>query len=336
MPWLSLALQACAASAANLVGFRNAGEISGLVMGRRGRVRGRPVSGILLLDKPLGLSSNHALQQVKRLYDARKAGHTGSLDPLANGMLPICFGDATKLSAFLLDADKYYRFRVRLGETTATGDTEGEILQVRPAEHITPAQIEQVLEQFRGEIEQLPPMYSALKHKGKRLYELAREGIEVEREPRRVMIHALELGEIDLPEFELRVHCSKGTYVRTLAQDIGEALGCGAHVSALRRTGVGPYTGFPMYTMEAVEQAAAEGAAALDQLLLPIDTALADWPAVRVSADTGFYLKQGQAVLIPKAPTEGWVRIYQGDDFIAVGQVQDDGRIAPKRLMTGG
>jgi len=304
-------------------------------MGRRRRERGRPVSGILLLDKPLGLSSNHALQRVKRLYDARKAGHTGSLDPLADGMLPVCFGDATKLSAFLLDADKYYWFRVKLGETTATGDTEGEITGTRPVEGITTAQIENVLPRFRGEIEQLPPMYSALKHKGKRLYQLAREGVEVEREPRTVSIHELELGEVNLPEFELRVHCSKGTYVRTLAEDIGEALGCGAHVTALRRTGVGPYTGFDMHTMESLEKAAEQGQAAIDELLLPIDTALSDWPEVRVNADSAFYLKQGQAVLVPKAPTEGWVRIYHGDEFLAVGQVQDDGRIAPKRLMTG-
>ncbi len=305
-------------------------------MGRRGRNRGRAVNGILLLDKPLGLSSNHALQRVKRLFDARKAGHTGSLDPLADGMLPICLGDATKLSAFLLDADKYYRFRVRLGETTATGDTEGDILQRRPVDGISAEQIREVLPKFLGEIEQLPPMYSALKHQGKRLYELARQGVEVEREPRKVTIHALELGEIDLPEFELSVHCSKGTYVRTLAEDIGEALGCGAHVTALRRTGVGPYTGYPMHTMEALEAAAEQGSEALDALLLPIDTALTDWPAVKVSADMAFYLKQGQPLLVPKAPTEGWVRVYQGDDFLAVGQVQDDGRIAPKRLMTGG
>jgi tRNA pseudouridine55 synthase len=305
-------------------------------MGRRGRARGRPVSGILLLDKPLGLSSNHALQRVKRLYDARKAGHTGSLDPLADGMLPICFGDATKLSAFLLDADKHYWFRVKLGETTATGDTEGVVLKVRPIDDVTPDQIEQVLQKFAGEIQQLPPMYSALKHKGKRLYELAREGVEVEREPRTVRIYSLALGEVNLPEFELRVHCSKGTYVRTLAEDIGEALGCGAHVTALRRTGVGPYTGFEMYSMEMLEQTAEQGKPAIDRLLLPIDTALSDWPEVRVNADTAFYLKQGQAVLVPRAPTEGWVRIYEGETFLAVGQVQEDGRIAPKRLMTGG
>ena len=305
-------------------------------MGRRRRRQGRPISGILLLDKPVGLSSNHALQRVKRLFDARKAGHTGSLDPLADGLLPICFGDATKLSAFLLDADKHYRFRLRLGVRTATGDTEGEVLETRPTGGIKRADIERVLPDFVGRIAQLPPMYSALKHQGKRLYELAREGIEVEREPREVMIHELSLGAVDLPEFELVVHCSKGTYVRTLAEDIGEALGCGAHVTALRRTGVGPYTDLPMVTMATLEQTAKQGHAALDALLLPIDTALSDWPEVHIGADTAFYLTQGQPVLVPKAPTEGWVRIYRGDDFLAVGQVQDDGRIAPKRLMTEG
>lgn len=302
-------------------------------MGRRRRARGRPLDGILLLDKPLGLSSNQALQQVKRLFDARKAGHTGSLDPLADGMLPICFGDATKLSAFLLDADKFYRFRIRLGQTTATGDAEGDVLVEKPVEGIDAARIEQVLAEFVGEVSQLPPMYSALKHQGKRLYELAREGIEVEREPRKVTIQSLDINKIDLPELDVSVHCSKGTYVRTLAEDIGEALGCGAHVAGLRRTGVGPYTDLPMHTMADIEARAAEGRDVLDALLLPIDTALSDWPEVRVSADSAFYLKQGQPVLVPKAPTEGWVRIYCSDDFLAVGQVLDDGRIAPKRLL---
>jgi tRNA pseudouridine55 synthase len=304
-------------------------------MGRKRRVRGRPVDGILLLDKPIGLSSNHALQRVKRLFDARKAGHTGSLDPLADGMLPVCFGNATKLSAYLLDADKFYWFRLRLGQTTTTGDAEGDMVEERPVDGVTCEQVEDVLAGFSGEIEQLPPMYSALKHKGKRLYELAREGVEVEREPRKVTIHSLDLLRCDVPELEVRVHCSKGTYVRTLAEDIGSRLGCGAHVTALRRTGVGPYTDLPMHGMAELETLSEQGHAALDALLLPIDSALGEWPAVRVSADSAFYLSQGQAVLVPKAPTEGWVRIYQGDDFLAVGEVQDDGRIAPRRLMSG-
>jgi tRNA pseudouridine55 synthase len=304
-------------------------------VGRRRR-QGRPISGILLLDKPIGLSSNHALQRVKRLFDARKAGHTGSLDPLADGMLPICFGDATKLSAFLLDADKHYRFRVKLGETTATGDTEGEVLQRRPVEGISTADIERVLPDFVGKISQLPPMYSALKHQGKRLYELAREGVEVEREPREVTIHSLELGAVELPEFELYVRCSKGTYVRTLAEDIGQRLGCGAYVAELRRTGVGPYvegeTAF--VTMDQVEAAAELGHEALDAMLLPLDTALDHCPALRLSADAAFYLGQGQPVLVPRAPTEGMVRLYdQSERFVGVGTILEDGRVQPKRLL---
>ena len=305
-------------------------------MGRRRRPRGRPVDGILLLDKPLGISSNDALQQVKRLFQAQKAGHTGSLDPLADGMLPICFGAATKLSAFLLDADKHYQVRVKLGVTTATGDTEGEVLQTRSTDGVGRAEIEAVLPRFTGTITQLPPMYSALKHKGQRLYKLAREGVEVEREPRQITIHAMQLGEVAGDEFELQVHCSKGTYVRTLAEDMGEALGCGAHVVALRRTSVGPYAGLTMFTLEQVREKAEQGLDALDGLLLPVDTALGEWPAILLNRDSAYYLKMGQPVLVPKAPTQGWVRLYEEDDaFIGVGQVQDDGRIAPKRLMAG-
>ncbi|HEC17170.1 MAG TPA: tRNA pseudouridine(55) synthase TruB [Sedimenticola sp.] len=302
-------------------------------MGRQ-RQRGRNVQGILLLDKPLGITSNAALQQVKRIFHARKAGHTGSLDPLADGLLPICFGSATKISAYLLDADKRYRVRVRLGVTTTTADAEGEVLRTCPTEGVTEQAIRSVLSTFVGEIQQLPPMYSALKHKGERLYKLARQGIEVEREPRLVTIHALELLCCDLPEFELDVHCSKGTYVRTLAEDIGEALGCGAHVSALRRTGVGPFGTEGIVSMETIEARAEEGPEALDQLLLPVESALADWPAVRLSGDAAYYLRMGQPVLVPKAPTEGWVRLYAGEGrFIGVGQIQDDGKVAPKRLM---
>jgi tRNA pseudouridine55 synthase len=304
-------------------------------MGRRGRAKGRAVSGILLLDKPIGLSSNQALQRVKRLYDARKAGHTGSLDPLADGMLPICLGDATKMSAFLLDSDKRYDFRLRLGVTTTTGDSEGEVVSERPVGAFGRDQIERVVAGFEGEIEQLPPMYSALKHQGKRLYELARQGVEVERQPRKVMIHELSLGEIALPEFQLQVHCSKGTYVRTLGEDIGEALGCGAHVVALRRTGVGPYTGQRMYRMDELEALAEDGLAALDAILLPLDTALGDWPQVEVGADAAFYMRQGQPVLVPKAPTSGWVRVYHGGSLLALAEIQDDGRVAPRRMMSG-
>lgn len=305
-------------------------------MGRRRRPKGRVVNGILVLDKPLGLTSNAALQQVKNLFKAQKAGHTGSLDPLADGMLPICFGITTRLSAFLLDADKHYWVRIRLGETTATGDAEGDILQTRPTDGIGEAEIAAVLPKFTGVISQLPPMYSALKHNGKRLYELAREGVEVEREPRDITIHDLQLGKVEANEFELQVHCSKGTYIRTLAEDIGEALGCGAYVAALRRTGVGPYTQYPMLSMQQLEETAEQGMQALDALLLPPDSALADWPAIRLNPDMSFYLKQGQPLVVPKAPTEGWVRLYQGDDeFLGVGEIMPDGKVAPRRLLAG-
>ncbi len=302
-------------------------------MGRR-RQKGRNVQGILLLDKPLGETSNNALQKIKHLFRARKAGHTGSLDPLADGLLPICFGSATKLSAFLLDADKRYWVRVKLGETTTTADTEGDIVESRPVGEISEARIRQVLEGFKGEIQQIPPMYSALKHKGERLYKLARQGIEVEREPRTIQIYDIELVRYGLPEFELDVRCSKGTYVRTLAEDIGEALGCGAHVTALRRTGVGPYEAAQLVTMETLEAAAENGLSALDEYLLPLDSALADWPEIHLTPDSAFYMKQGQPVLVPNAPTEGHVRLYDPDDhFIGVGEILDDGKVAPRRLM---
>lgn len=301
-------------------------------MGRR-RFRGRNVNGILLLDKPLGITSNHALQKVKRLYRAAKAGHTGSLDPLADGLLPICFGSATKVSAFLLDADKRYWTRVRLGVTTATQDAEGEVTDERPTDHVTEAALQEVLGRFRGEIQQIPPMYSAIKHKGERLYQLAREGKEVERAPRKVTIHELKLGAVNLPEFELEIHCSKGTYVRTLAEDIGNALDCGGHVTALRRTGVGPYSSDDMVTMEQLEALEKEGAEAVDALLLPLESGLMHWPQVQLNADSAFYLKQGQAVLVPNAPTDGYVRIHDLDGFLGVGEILDDGRVAPRRLL---
>lgn len=310
-------------------------------MARR-RPQGRNVSGILLLDKPSGISSNHALQQVKRLYNASKAGHTGSLDPLATGLLPLCLGYTTKFSSFLLDADKRYRVRVRLGVSTTTADAEGEVVDTRPTDGVTEAALREVMAGFLGNIEQLPPMYSAVKHQGQRLYKLAREGKEVERTPRAIRIYALDLLDFQLPEIELDVHCSKGTYVRTLAEDIGNRLGCGGHVCALRRSGVGPYvegtTRFvTLDELQAlVEQApdAPSAFAALDALLLPLDSVLAHCPAVRLSADAAFYLAQGQAVLVPQAPTEGMVRLYDlSDQFVGIGVILDDGKVQPKRLI---
>ncbi|HFD79574.1 MAG TPA: tRNA pseudouridine(55) synthase TruB [Gammaproteobacteria bacterium] len=304
-------------------------------MGRR-RARGRDVNGILLLDKPSGISSNEALQQVKRLYFARKAGHTGSLDPLASGVLPICMGEATKVSAFLLDADKRYHMRCQLGMRTATADAEGEVLETRPVEHYSRERIEEVLAAFRGRIEQIPPMYSALKHQGQRLYKLARQGVEVEREPRPVEIYELELRDQGEDWLDIEVHCSKGTYVRTLAEDIGERLGCGAHVSALRRTAVGPYDDGQLVTLEQLRRLKEEDMPAMDRLLLPIESALVQWPEVDLSTDAAFYLQQGQPVLVPHAPTSGWVRLYEGNrSFLGMGEILDDGRVAPRRLMKG-
>lgn len=302
-------------------------------MGRRG-TSGRNVQGILLLDKPLGETSNAALQRVKRMYFARKAGHTGSLDPLAGGLLPICFGAATKISAFLLDADKRYWVRVKLGETTTTGDAEGAVIKTLPTVGVSESDISGALKRFVGEIQQVPPMYSALKQNGERLYKLAREGIEVEREPRTVKIYELKLQSCNLPEFELNVHCSKGTYVRTLAEDIGAVLGCGAHVSALRRTGVGPFSAEQMVHTDELNAAFEKGRQAMLELLLPMESALSNWPAVRLNADSTFYVKQGQPVLVPNAPTRGRVRLYDNKDgFIGVGEILEDGRVAPKRLM---
>lgn len=298
------------------------------------RERGRALDGILLLDKPLGLTSNAALQEVKRLFQARKAGHTGSLDPLATGLLPICFGEATKLTGYMLDADKRYRFTCRLGEITATGDAEGEILERRPVPALTEADIRPVLARFTGALMQTPPMYSAVKHQGQRLYDLAREGKVVAREPRPVTIHRMDLVDWQSPEMELDVRCSKGTYVRTLAEDIGTALGSGAHVSRLRRLGVGPFDEPEMHTLESLRQRAAEGQARLDASVLPLDASLTHLPEVRLTRDSAWYLKQGQPVQVPRAPTRGLVRVLTAEgQFLGVGEIDEDGRVAPRRLL---
>jgi tRNA pseudouridine55 synthase len=302
-------------------------------MGRR-QVRGRDVNGILLLDKPSGITSNDALQQVKRLFYAKKAGHTGSLDPLASGVLPICMGEATKVSAFLLDADKRYQVRCQLGVRTTTADAEGEVVETRPVVSWTAEQIDTVFDEFRGRIEQIPPMYSALKHQGQRLYKLARQGVEVEREPRPVDIYELTLTGQGDDWIDIDVHCSKGTYIRTLAEDIGEKLGCGAHVSALRRSMVGPYGAGQLVTLEQLQYLKENDMPAMDDLLLPIESALSQWPDVDLSTDAAFYLQQGQPVLVPHAPTSGWVRLYEGNrSFLGMGEILDDGRVAPRRLM---
>lgn len=295
----------------------------------------RPIDGVLLFDKPVGLSSNAALQNVKRLFQARKAGHTGSLDPLASGLLPICLGEATKFSGLLLNADKSYRFTCRLGVTTVTGDAEGEVIDVRPVGKLEPAAITAVLARFQGEIQQIPPMYSALKQQGRRLYALARQGVTVERAPRAVTIHALRLLAIEGDCLSCELRCSKGTYVRTLAEDIGATLGCGAHIVALRRIGVAPYDAATLVTWRELQERAQQGFAALDAVLLPVDTALADWPAVTITGDAVHYLLDGQPIWLPKAPNRGWARLYAEPErrFLGIGEILDDGRVAPRRLL---
>ena len=298
----------------------------------RKKNKGRPVHGVLLLDKPLDISSNRALQKVKYLFNARKAGHTGSLDPLATGMLPICLGEATKISAFLLDADKTYQFKCQLGSKTTTADAEGDVIQTLPFEHIKQTDVVKVLPLFLGDIEQIPPMYSALKKDGQRLYDLARQGIEVERPPRPVTIYSLEILGFEAGEIEFKVVCSKGTYVRTLAEDIAEALGCCAFVTKLRRLTVGPYKG-KMVTLDQLEQLAEQGFDAMDESLLDIDSGIIDWPKVELDADSAYYIKLGQPIQVPKVPLDGKVRIYDESLFLGVGEIDDQGRVAPKRMM---
>ena len=296
--------------------------------------RGRDVNGILLLDKPVGIGSNEALQKVKRMFNARKAGHTGSLDRLASGLLPICFGQATKMSGFLLNADKRYLSTFKLGVVTSTGDAEGEVLESNPVESYTDRRIGQALDQFIGEISQIPPMHSAIKHQGQRLYKLAHQGKVVEREPRTVTIYRLDLTGQEPDALHVDISCSKGTYIRTLAEDVGRALGCGASVSRLHRVGSGPFDASAMHTLAELKSLAEEGIEQLDALLMPTDSALDDYPRVDLSEDAVFYVKQGQPVLVPHAPTSGWVRIYRKTDrFIGVGEVLDDGRVAPRRLL---
>ena len=302
-------------------------------MGRR--KKGRDISGVLLLDKPLGFSSNGALQRVKRFFNANKAGHTGALDPLASGMLPICLGESTKFSSYLLDADKCYTATCKLGVTTTTGDTEGEVVQQRPVDVYDAERIRRVIEHFSDEVEQIPPMYSALKHNGTPLYKLARKGQEIERKSRLITIYNLEILRYHGDELDIRVHCSKGTYIRTLAEDIGEFLGCGAHLTALRREWVAGYKGLPMVSLELVEQLAEQGFEQLDAQLLPMETALKDFPQVELSADASFYICRGQQVFVANSPSSGLLRLYSHKKaFLGLGEIQSDGKIAPKRLIS--
>nr|WP_275579264.1 tRNA pseudouridine(55) synthase TruB [Alloalcanivorax marinus] len=291
----------------------------------------------MLLDKSQGVTSNGALQMAKKMFAAAKAGHTGSLDPLATGMLPICFGEATKFSQFLLDADKRYQVTARLGVTTETGDADGEVRDTRPVD-VSEARALEALDRFLGDIEQVPSMYSAIKHNGTPLYKLAREGITVERKPRAVTIHEIRDARLlDGDRLEFEVACSKGTYVRSLVEDVGEVLGCGAHVIGLRRLSAGPYPAERMMTLEQLGEIKAEGGfEALDDYLLPLSTSVADWPRVALGDNAAYYLRQGQPVMAGDRPLEGWVSIYEAstDTFMGVGEVLEDGRIAPRRLVS--
>ncbi|AKR44341.1 tRNA pseudouridine(55) synthase TruB [Methylophilus sp. TWE2] len=290
----------------------------------------RAVNGVLLLDKPYGFSSNQALQKVKWLYQAQKAGHTGTLDPLATGVLPICFGEATKFAQHLTDENKTYIATVKFGVTTTTGDKEGDVLNHVDCQ-VTREEIDRVLPQFMGEITQVPPMYSALKVNGKPLYEYARDGLELERAPRQVTIYDLRVLACADNSAEIEVCCSKGTYIRTLGEDIGKALNVGAHLTALRRTATATYQIAHTVTVEALEQMTVEQR---DALLLPVDTAISALPKIELHEDAAYYFKQGNPVWLSGNIPAGELRIYsEAGLFLGVGQQQRDGRIAPKRVV---
>lgn len=303
-------------------------------MARRRRQQGRAVNGIVVLDKPKGISSNAALQQVKRLYNANKAGHTGSLDPLATGVLPLCLGEATKVSQFLLESNKRYRTRVKLGIRTDSADSEGSVIETSTDFVVKKSDIEKELDQFRGEIQQLPPMYSALKHQGVPLYKMAREGKTVERELRTVNIYEIDLLDFDEDELTLEIFCSKGTYIRTIADDLGQALGCGGHVIELRRLQAGAFADADSITIAELEQQKEIGGfAAIDKVLLEMDRAVQDLPEVILPEITASCIRQGQPVIVRHLPAEGLVRLYDDQEFLGIGSILDDGRVAPKRLI---
>lgn len=311
-------------------------------MARRSK-KGRPINGVVLVNKHQGESSNRVLQQVKRLFNAQKAGHTGALDPLATGMLPICLGEATKFSQFLLDADKVYRVRARLGVRTDTSDADGEVVETRPVE-VSDAQLSAALELFRGPIMQVPSMFSALKHQGKPLYEYARKGIQVERPARPIQIYRLDLIAYEDEHVELEVHCSKGTYIRSLVDDLGQALGCGAHVVMLHRTGVADYPSEQMYSVaelselrgQAVDNDVVEAVdlSALDALLLPLDSPVAQLALVRVEAPAARAFLQGQPVSVDVQVPCTQVRVEDEQGvFLGVAEFREDQRAWPKRVV---
>lgn len=289
-----------------------------------------PVDGILLIDKPVGPSSNAALGQAKRLLGLRKAGHAGTLDPMASGLLVLCFGQATKVASWLLEADKTYEADVKLGQTTTTDDAEGELLEARPVPELSAAALEQALAAFRGPIAQVPPMHSALKHEGQRLYELARRGQSVERPARQVHIHELILLEQTRDQLRLQVHCSKGTYIRALARDLGEQLGCGAHLAGLRRSFSAPFSVQQAHSLDALAALDEQAARAR---LLPAEQALADWPEVRLDEAQEARIRLGQRLAGLELLHEGLVRMQGVAHFIGVGRMDGTGRLQPVRVF---
>ncbi|GDY28324.1 tRNA pseudouridine synthase B [Agarivorans sp. Toyoura001] len=310
-------------------------------MGQGRRKKGRAIDGILLLNKPTGVSSNGILQRIKRIYFAQKAGHTGALDPLATGMLPICLGEATKFSQFLLDSDKRYQVTAQLGVRTNTSDSDGEVVEQREV-NVNQTDVEAALDTFRGPINQVPSMFSALKHNGKPLYSYAREGITIEREARPITVYENNFISLEGDMLTLDVHCSKGTYIRTIIDDLGEMLGCGAHVVKLHRSQVASYPSERMVTpeqLEALLEQANEQEIApkelLDPLLLPMDSAVEHLPEVNIPEALGGYLMQGQAMQVAGAPLNDVFRLTIGEQrrFVGIGQLNDDGLVAPKRLI---
>ncbi|WP_188150941.1 tRNA pseudouridine(55) synthase TruB [Teredinibacter waterburyi] len=310
-------------------------------MGRK-RKFGRLIDGVLIIDKPAGMTSNDVVQKAKRLYFANKTGHTGALDPLATGVLPLCFGEATKFSQYLLDANKTYLSTFRIGMTTDTADADGKVLKEVDASALTLAQVETAITPYRGDIKQIPPMYSALKKDGQPLYKLAREGIEVERAARAVTIFNYEIKDFrggEIAEVDVLVECSKGTYIRSLAEDLGRDLGFGAHVATLRRTQAGPFSIEQATTFDALEtERGDERAEVLDHHLLPMDTPVAQLAAVELDQNSGFYFSRGQPVIVNQVYRIGdegdTVRVFQDTgEFLGVGDITDDGRVAPKRLV---
>ena len=297
------------------------------------RKSGRNVDGILLLDKRLGVSSNRALQEVKRLFNANKAGHTGSLDPLATGLLPLCFGEATKVSAMMLDDNKRYQVVVKLGVMTDTGDTEGKVIAEKPVPELSLDEIESCLQRFTGEIDQVPPMYSALKHNGRKLYELAREGKTIERKARRITIFELKLLHASSDSLKLDVSCSKGTYIRSLAEDIGHYLGCGGTVTELRRTHAGQFKIEDALTIEQCQKMDFE---ALISCLLDVDKPLDTMPAIELSTQQATLIKHGQQIDTEKTEAEtnqGMVRMYSEQVFLGLGEMLLNGKLVPKKIF---